>query len=115
MKNGIYESPREWWDNFKDGVVDFGYGLWDIIVSIVMGIVSILVYLWKQAVKLVGKYPNIALGGFIVVASVVWILTFVSLKARAVGAEAQRDSISWEYSQFKMQHGYEDTTFVLAK
>lgn len=113
MKNGIYESPQEWWDYFENGAKDFCFGLWDIIVSIVMGIVSLLVYLWKLTAKFIGKYPNFALGGFIVISVTVWVLTFVSLKVRAVGAEAQRDSISYEFSHFKEQHGYEDTTATL--
>lgn len=112
MKNGLFETPREWWEYFYDGAQSFICGLEDIAVSIFMGIASVIAYLWKQAVRFVGSYPSFALGGFIVIAAVVWILTFVSLKARAVGAEAQRDSISWEYSQFKIKHGYEDNTLV---
>lgn len=81
--------------------------MWRVLTSIFFGIVSLLVWLWRSAVSLVGRFPNIALGAFIVIACLVWVLTFVSMRVRAVGAEHQRDSVSWEYSQFKESHGYE--------
>lgn len=113
MGNWIFNSFKAWLESMEEGLRDFGYGLWEIVTSIILGIVSLLVYLWKQAAKFIGKYPNFALGGFIVIGSVIWILTFVSLKAKAVGAESQRDSISYEFSQFKEEHGYKDTTATL--
>ena len=51
-------------------------------------------------VRFTGNYPNIVLGASIVVAVLVWVLTFTSMRARAVGAEHQRDSLSYELSKF---------------
>lgn len=108
MKNYLYESREEWSEDFICFVSRFAIGLWKTFCCLFFGIVSVVVWLWKCAVNAVERFPNIALGGFIVVTGIVWVLTFASMRAKAVGAEAERDSISWEYLHFKETHGYKD-------
>jgi hypothetical protein len=55
-------------------------------------------------VRFTGKYPNIVLGAAIVVVALVWVITFASMRARAVGAEHQRDSLSYELSKFTQMY-----------
>ena len=88
------------WKSFLLGIVR-------IISDILLGIVSVFVWLWKCAVRWVGKYPQIALGAFIFVLLVVTLLMWASKKATETGLTAQRDSIAWQYQNFKEQHGYE--------
>lgn len=57
--------------------------------------------------RFVGNNPAVAVGGFVFIVAITWLLTFVSMRARAVGAEMQRDSIAWQYQNFKEKHGYE--------
>ena len=106
-KKWIFESFKEWWSFTRNGFAKFGLGLAKIVASVVLGIASVMVWLWRKCVSLVGKYPNIALGTFIVITCIVWLLTFVKMRSRAVGAESQRDQIAWQYKQFKTSHGYE--------
>jgi len=106
MKDLIFESWRQWKVCFVAGVNNFCWGLMRCITCIILGIVSFIVWLWKMACFFVEKNPKIALGGFIVTAILIWLLTFVSMRARAVGAENQRDAIAWQYHDFKTSHGY---------
>ena len=107
MRKWLFETWKSWKVCFLSGVKNFLWGLARIVTCIIFGIISLLVWLWNCACRWVGRHPNVALGGFIVVAVVVWVLTFVSMRTRAVGAELQRDSIAWKYQEFKMNHGYE--------
>ena len=107
MSNLIFESWHSWQVCFLSGVKKLCWGFGRIVTCIILGVVSVVVWLWRMACKFVGNYPNVALGTFIVIAAVVWLLTFVSMKSRAIGAEHQRDSIAWQYHNFKTTHGYE--------
>ena len=89
------------------GLKKFAWGLMRIITCIILGVVSVIAWLWRCLVRFVGNNPTIAIGGFAVVLVLTWVLTFVNMRARAVGAESQRDSIAWQYQNFKEQHGYE--------
>ena len=106
-KSLLFDSLHQWKVCFLSGCKNFAWGLGRIITCIFFGLLSLIRAAWHAVVKLVGKYPNVALGAAIVIGVMIWVLTFVSMRVRAVGAEAQRDSISYEYSQFKSDHGYE--------
>lgn len=89
------------------GIKKFCWGGWRIVTCILLGILSILVWLWRCACRWIGRHPDIALGGFVVIAAAVWLLTFVTMRHRAVSAEDQRDHVTYEYQHFREQHGYE--------
>lgn len=103
----VFKDFTEWWKYLTKAALHLGKGIARILFAVTFGLTSIVVHLWRKACGFVGKYPNIALGGFIVITGIVWLLTFVSMRSRAVGAECQRDSIAWKYKEFKEQHGYE--------
>ena len=103
----IFESFNEWWQYIKKSLWYLLKGVTTIILSVVCGVFSFLLYVWRSVCRFIGKYPNIALGGFIAIAAIVWLLTFVKMRHRAVSAEEQRDSIAWQYTDFKQNHGYE--------
>ena len=91
----------------KSAAVHFAKGLYQFVQAVIMGLASLLCALWRFLVRLVGKYPDTALGGFVVAIFLVWLLTFMTMRAKAVGAEAQRDAVSYEFQAFKERHGYE--------
>lgn len=103
----VFKDFTDWWKYFAKAALHLGKGVTRIIFAVVFGLTSIVVHLWRCACKFIGKYPNIALGSFIVITAMIWLLTFVSMRARAVGAEQQRDFIAWQYQDFKNNHGYE--------
>lgn len=103
----LFSSLSEWWCCVKSAAVHLVKGLYQLVQAVVMGLVSLVCALWRYLVSLVGKYPNIALGGFLVSVVIVWLITFMSMRARAVGAEAQRDAVGYEFQTFRESHGYE--------
>lgn len=103
----LFDSFEQWKVCMLSGLRRFWWGLCRILTCLFFGFLSFLRWVWRLSVRAVAKYPNIALGGFIVLLVAVWLLTFVSMRTRAVGAEDALDSLSWEYSQFKEIHGYE--------
>lgn len=107
MKDLIFESWHQWKVCFLSGAKNFLWGLWRILTCIFFGILSVIVWLWKRACSWVGKYPNVALGGFICVVVIMFVLMFANNRAKVMGLEAQRDSISYQYQEFKESHGYE--------
>lgn len=107
MNNFVFESWKSWRVCFVSGLKKAGWGIARIITCILLGIISIFVHVWRVIVRFVGLNPKLAIGGFFVIVIIVWLLTFVSMRARAVGAEHQRDSIAWQYQDFKEKHGYD--------
>lgn len=107
MKSFLFDSLRQWRVCIFAGCKNFCWGLVRIISCIILGVLSVIRAVWRVMVGFVRKYPNIALGISIAVCILVWMLTFASMRARAVGAEDQRDSISYQFREFKRSHGYE--------
>ena len=103
----IFESWHQWRVCFVSGVKKMFWGFGRIVTCIILGIVSIFVWVWKCAVRLVGRYPQVALGAFIVIALVICLLMYARNRAMENGLTAQRDNIAWQYQNFKETHGYE--------
>ena len=107
MKDLIFESWHSWWVCFSSGWKKLGWGLMRIVTCIILGIISLIVAAWRYVVRLVGKYPNIALGAFVFVLLIVVLLMWARNRATETGLTAQRDAIAWQYQNFKETHGYE--------
>ena len=75
--------------------------------AVFVGLASLFLALWRLSSRWVGNYPSIALGGFLVAFFLIWLLTFVSMRERAVSAEDRYSAIVYEYKLFREQHGYE--------
>ena len=103
----LFESWHSWKVCFVSGVKKFFWGSMRMVTCIILGIVSLVVAAWRAVVRFIGLNPSISLCAFIALALLVWMLTFVQMRARAIGAECQRDAIAWQYMDFKEKHGYE--------
>ena len=106
-KSILFQTWHQWKVCMVSGLKSFGWGFARIVSCIILGIASVFAWLWKCACHWVGRNPSIALGGFIVIAIIIWFLTFACNRAKVLGLEAQRDSIAWQYDNFKSSHGYE--------
>ena len=107
-KSILFQNWHQWQVCFVSGWKKFLWGFGRIVTCILLGVVSFIVWLWKCACRWVGRHPNIALGGFIVVAILIFVLMFARNRAKMLGLEAQRDSIAWQYQNFKESHGYDE-------
>lgn len=103
----IFKNFGDWWSYTRASSVLMVKGFARLIYAIVFGIASVIVWLWVSAVRWVGRNPNVALGGFFVIMFMMWLFMFAKSRATKVGLEAQRDSIAWQYQNFKEVHGYE--------
>ena len=107
MNSILFDSRHQWRTCFLAGCKSFLWGLMRIVSCIILGILSVFRALWRCLVVFVSNNPKVAIIGTIVIALIVWLVTFASMRARAVGAESQRDSISYAYYHFKIGKGYE--------
>lgn len=103
-----FESVSSWWSCLKSAAFSLAKGVVLLLKSMILGAASLFLALWRLLSRCVGRYPSFALGAFLSLVFLVWLVTFMTMRARATGAEAQRDSISWQFSEFKEQHGYDD-------
>lgn len=110
-KSILFDSWHQWKVCFLSGCSKFLWGLLRIITCVFLGILSIIRYLWRLFVAFVRRNPIIAIGGFVAVIIFTWLLTFVQMRSRAVGAEHQRDSLSYELSKFTQM--YDSATYVI--
>ena len=107
MSNFLFDSWWQWRVCLWAGVCKLSWGIYRVVTCIFFGIISVFVWLWKLACRFISRNPGITLGGFLFGLFIVWLLLFAGIRAKVTGLEAQRDSISWEYHNFKESHGYE--------
>lgn len=99
-------SVNEWWGCVKNAASHLLKGFCLLANAVFVGVVSVMCALWRFLSSLVGRYPSVALGAFLVALYVTWLLTFVSMRSRAICAEDRCSAISYEYTTFKEQHGF---------
>ena len=100
----LFDDFHQWLTCLLAGVRKFCWGIFRIVTCLIGAVLSLLMALWRRMVRFTGNYPNIVLGAAIVVVALVWVLTFASMRARVVGAEHQRDSLSYELSKFTQMY-----------
>lgn len=105
----LFENFRQWRVCFCAGVEKMVWGLCRIITCIVLGIISIFVWLWRKLIDFVGINPKFSTITALVIIALVWVFTFVKMRSRATGAEHQRDSLSYELSKFTQAYDDGDT------
>lgn len=105
----LFENFRQWRVCFCAGVSKMVWGICRIITAIVLGIVSILVWLWRKLIDFVGLNPKFSIITAVIAIVLVWLFTFVNMRSRAVGAEHQRDSLSYELSKFTQAYSEYDS------
>jgi len=96
----VIYSLEDWKIFAEISIRSFFLGILRPIWLIIVGVISLCNYLWKLSLKFVRKNPSYAVVVFVIVVFMTWLLTFVSMRTRAVGAEFQRDSISYELSRY---------------
>lgn len=106
-KSILFDSWHQWKVCFLAGCKKLVWGFMRIVSCLILGVLSLFRALWRAIVGFVQRNAEISIGCALVIVFAVWVLTFASMRARAVGAECQRDSISWEFQKFKKGHGYE--------
>lgn len=109
----LFDDFHQWLTCLLAGVRKFCWGIFRIVTCLIGAVLSLLRALWRRMVRFTGNYPNIVLGADIVVVALVWVLTFASMRARVVGAEHQRDSLSYELSKFTQMYDKADEKVIV--
>lgn len=109
----LFDDFHQWLTCLLAGVRKFCWGIFRIVTCLIGAVLSLLRALWRRMVRFTGKYPNIVLGAAIVVVALVWVLTFTSMRAKVVGTEHQRDSLSYELSKFTQMYDKADEKVIV--
>lgn len=98
----VFVSFSEWYMYLWRACKRAAKGLCQIVFCLVMGIVSVLFYCFKQIEAFCRREPIAAgiVGVLFVFLSVGWCLTFVNGRAATRAAEYQRDSIGYKLDMF---------------
>lgn len=107
MNRILFDSFHQWKVCFISGCKSFSWGLARIISCLILGLFSIVRACWRNLIIFVSNNPKVTIISALVIVFIVWISTFTSMRAMAVGAECQRDSVSYELYMFKKNNGYE--------
>ena len=119
--NIMFDSWQSWrvcmWSAFRKLIC----GLSRLVLFTIGGLLSLIRGVWRTCVGSVRDYPDIALGGAIVICFAVWILTFAQARVGQKTLEYQRDSLSYELSKFTQAYdtveatGVNDSSLVATK
>lgn len=109
----LFDDFHQWLTCLLAGIKKFCWGVFRIVTCLIGAVLSLLRALWRRVVKFVGMYPNIAVSIALVVIALVWVFTFTSMRVRAVGAEHQRDSLSYELSKFTQMYDTTETKIII--
>lgn len=103
MSNLLFDDVRQWRVCLWSGVCKAAWGLFRILTCIVLGIVSVFVYIFKQISAFCKRefWASLIIGILIVFICVGWLGTFVKERAARVDAEMQRDKLRYELDSTK--------------
>ena len=101
-KKWIFETFEQWYTYLWKAVKTFVMGFVKIIYSIVVGIVSVIVWVGKLIEAFCRREPIAALivGLLMVLLILGWVTTFVKGRAETKTAEYQRDSIGYVLDKY---------------
>lgn len=111
MNDLLFDNFRQWRVCLWSGVSKAAWGLLRILTCFVLGIISVFVYISRQIVAFCKReiWASLIIGALVVLICFGWFGTFVKERAARIGAEMQRDSISYELLKFTQF--YEGKTF----
>ena len=94
------------------GLKKFGWGFMRIVSCIILGVLSVIRWLWRLLVKAVSCYPVVAIIVAVVTCAVVFLVTYTSSRVKIKTAEYQRDSVSYELTKFTQAYEQGDSVFI---
>lgn len=113
-KSVLFESWHQWKVCFLAGCKEFWWGFARIISCLILGILSIIRWLWQLLVKAVSLYPVAAIIIAGILCSLIWLFTYADGKAKLVNAENERDTMAYRLQQFEqMYDGNTDSVIIV--
>ena len=115
MKDLLFDSWHQWKVCFLSGCKKLALGIGRIVSCLLLGLLSVVRWLWRRLVSAVSDYPVAAILTPIAVFSVIWIGTYASMKAKVVTAEMQRDSMSYRLHTFESMYDEDTDSVIIVK
>lgn len=114
MKKYIFDSFKEWRICLSDALKATVCGMAKVVSTIVLGIVSIIVYAARQVNAFCRRETTAALiiGALLITLSAALVATFVTERTARVSAEYQRDSIAYKNTLLMQAYDAESTLVV---
>lgn len=97
----LFKTFKSWKSYCGSGVCDVCAGLIRIFLSLILGVVSIVVAMWKS-VKAFWRREfaaSLVITAILLVLALGWLATFINERAARVNAEYERDSLSLVLSE----------------
>ena len=116
IKNILFDDLHQWKVCFMAGCKEFWWGFARIISCLILGILSIIRWLWRLLVKAVSLYPVAAIVISLMACFFIWLFTYANYKAKLVSAQNERDTMSYRLQQFEqMYDGNTDSIIMIRK
>lgn len=116
IKNILFDDLHQWKVCFIAGCKEFWWGFARIISCLILGILSIIRWLWRLLVKAVSLYPVAAIVISLMACFFIWLFTYANYKAKLVSAQNERDTMAYRLGQFEqMYDGNTDSLIMIRK
>ena len=115
-KSVLFDSWHQWKVCFLAGCKEFWWGFARIISCLILGVLSIIRWLWQLLLKAISLYPAAAVIVMVILCACIWLFTYVNGKAKLVSAENERDTMAYRLQKFeKMYDGNTDSLIIVRK
>lgn len=114
-KSILFDSWHQWKVCFLAGCKEFWWGLARIISCLILGILSVIRWLWQLLVKAVSFYPVASIVISVIICSLVWLFTYANGKAKLVNAENERDTMAYRLQQFEQMYDESVDSIIIVR
>ena len=115
MENGsngfLFGGWHDWSSYIGNALVGVVKGVIKVLYAIIMGIVTLLVYAYKQIKRFVMAYPVPVLSFFCVVLLLCVLFLFANYSAKLKTCQMERDSVAYE--KMKLEQAFVGDTIVI--
>ena len=110
-KGLLFDGWHDWSSYIGKAIVGVVKGISRVLYAIIMGIVTLLVYAYKQIKRFVMAYPVPVLSFLCVVLLLCVLFLFANYSAKLKTCQMERDSVAYE--KMKLEQAFVGDTIVI--
>lgn len=115
-KTILFDSWHQWKVCFLSGCRKSVWGLARIASCIVLGVASIVCWLWRLLLNFVSRHPVPSVCAAAAACFAAWGITYACMRGKVVAAQDSRDSIAYRLHQYTtLYDGNTDSVIVIRK
>lgn len=107
----LFDGWHDWSSYIGNALVGVVNGISRVLYAIIMGIVTLLVYAYKQIKRFVMAYPVPVLSFLCVVLLLCMLFLFANYSAKLKTCQMERDSVAYE--KMKLEQAFVGDTIVI--